>query len=127
MTKLLQTVAPEVPLSTETERYRSIDDAKSQLLTLQLKEQELLRKFTESNQLVVSVRREMEIVRSFISREEQEVKGRMQTGQNVVYLDLERELNRLHAELPSQEAKAASLARQIAQLDRQIPASTCRR
>ena len=63
----------------------------------------------------------MEIVRGFISREEQEVKRRMQTGQNVVYLDLERELNRLHSELPSQEAKAASLARQIAQLDRQIP------
>ena len=122
VTTLLQTVAPEVPLSTETERYRSIDDAKSQLLTLQLKEQELLRKFTEGNQLVVSVRREMEIVRSFISREEQEVKRRMQTGQNVVYLDLERELNRLHSELPSQEAKAASLARQIAQLDLQIPA-----
>jgi uncharacterized protein involved in exopolysaccharide biosynthesis len=46
----------------------------------------------------------------------------MQTGQNVVYLDLERERNRLQAELPSQEAKAASLGLQIALLDRQIPA-----
>ena len=121
VTNLLQTVSAEVALSTETERYRSIDDAKSQLLALQLKEQDLLRKFTEGNQLVVGVRREMEIVRSFISREEQEVKRRMQTGQNVVYLDLERELNRLRSELPSQEAKAASLTRQIAQLDQQIP------
>ncbi len=121
VTRLLGTVSPQVPLSTETERYRSMDDAKRQLLALQLKEQDLLRKFTESNQLVVGVRREIEIVRAFISREEQEVKRRMQTGQNVVYLDLERELNRLRAELPSQEAKAASLGRQIAQLDLQIP------
>jgi uncharacterized protein involved in exopolysaccharide biosynthesis len=120
--KLLQSVSREVPLSTETERYRSVDDAKSQLLALQLKEQELLRKFTESNQLVVSVRREMDIVRTFIKRQEQDIKDRMQTGQNVVYLDLEREMNRLQAELPSQEARAASLGRQIAQLDQQIPA-----
>jgi len=121
VTRLLQTVSPDVPLSTETERYRSVDDAKGQLLALQLKEQELLRKFTASNQLVVSVRREMEIVRTFINRQEQDIKSRMQTGQNIVYQDLEREMNRLQAELPSQEAKAASLGRQIAQLDLQIP------
>ena len=120
--RLLETVSPDVPLSTETERYRSIDDAKSQLLALQLKEQDLLRKFTEGNQFVVSVRREMEIVRTFISRQEQEIRGRRQTGQNVVYLDLEREMNRLQAELPSQQARAASLGRQIGQLDLQIPA-----
>lgn len=122
VTRLMQTVSPEVPLATETERYRSIDEAKSQLLALQLKEQDLLRKFTERNQLVVSVQREIDIVRSFISREEQVVGRRMQTGQNVVYLDLERERNRLQAELPSQEAKAASISRQVALLDRQIPA-----
>jgi uncharacterized protein involved in exopolysaccharide biosynthesis len=120
--RLLQTVSPDVPLSTETERYRSVDDARSRLLALQLKEQELLRKFTEGNQLVVSVRREMEIVQTFISRQEQDIKGRMQTGQNAAYLDLEREMNRLQAELPSQGAKAAALGRQIAQLDLQIPA-----
>jgi uncharacterized protein involved in exopolysaccharide biosynthesis len=39
----LQAVAQDVPLSTETERYRSIDDAKNQLLTLQLREQDLKR------------------------------------------------------------------------------------
>jgi uncharacterized protein involved in exopolysaccharide biosynthesis len=122
VTGMMRTVSPEVPLATETERYRSIDEAKTQLLALELKEQDLLRKFTERNQLVVSVRREIDIVRSFISREEQDVKRRMQTGQNVVYLDLERERNRLQAELPSQEARAASIGRQIAVLDRQIPA-----
>jgi uncharacterized protein involved in exopolysaccharide biosynthesis len=118
----LQTVSPDVPLSTETERYRSVDEAKGQLLALQLKEADLLRKYTENSQLVVSVRREIEIVRAFITGQEQDIKGRRQTGQNIVYQDLEREMARLKAELPSQEAKAASLGRQIAQLDVQIPA-----
>ena len=117
----MQTVSRDVPLSTESERYRSVDEAKGQLLALQLKEQELLRKYTESNQLVVSVRREMEIVRAFIAGQEQDIKGRRQTGQNVVFQDLEREMARLQAELPSQEAKAAALGRQIAELDQQIP------
>jgi uncharacterized protein involved in exopolysaccharide biosynthesis len=122
LNRQMQTVSRDVPLSTETERYRSVDEAQGQLLALQLKEQELLRKYTESNQLVVSVRREIEIVRAFITAQEQDIKGRRQTGQNVVFQDLEREMARLQAELPSQEARAASLGRQIAELDQQIPA-----
>ena len=117
----IQTVSQDVPLSTETERYRSVDEANGQLLTLQLKEQELLRKYTESNQLVVSVRREIQIVQAFINGQQQDIKGRIRTGQNVVYQDLERELLKLQAELPSQEAKAASLRGQIAQLNLEIP------
>lgn len=117
----MQTVSPAVPLSTETERYRSVDEAKAQLLALQLKEQELLRKYTDNNQLVVSCRREMEIVRAFITGQEQDIESRMQTGQNVVYQDVERDLLRLQAELPSEQAKALSLRGQIAQLNLEIP------
>jgi uncharacterized protein involved in exopolysaccharide biosynthesis len=117
----LQTVSPDVPLSTETERYRSVDEANAQLLALKLKEQDLLRKYTETNQLVVSVRREIQIVETFINGQEEGLKGRIRTGQNVVYQDLERELLKLQSELPSQEAKAASLRGQMAQLDREIP------
>jgi uncharacterized protein involved in exopolysaccharide biosynthesis len=113
----LETVSRDVPLSTETERYRGVDEAKGQLLSLQLKEQELLRKYTEDNQLVLSVRREIQIVEAFIKGQEEDIKDRRQTGQNVVYQDLERDLLKLRAELPAQEAKAASLRAQIAHLD----------
>jgi uncharacterized protein involved in exopolysaccharide biosynthesis len=119
--RALQTVSPDVPLSTDTERYRSIDEANSQLLALQLKEQELLRKYTENNQLVVSVRKEMQIVKRFIDDQEENIKGRIRSGQNVVYQDLERALLNFQAELPSQQAKAASLRSQIAELDLEIP------
>jgi uncharacterized protein involved in exopolysaccharide biosynthesis len=118
----LQAVAQDVPLSTENERYRSIDDAKNQLLTLQLREQDLLRLYTERNQLVVGVREEMRLVRAFITQQETDIKSRVRTGQNVVYQELQTDLLRLQTELPSQEAKAAVLRGQIDQLDIQIPA-----
>jgi len=118
----LRTTSPDVPLSTETERYRGVDDAQNQLLELQLKEQELLRKYTDSNQLVVSVRREIQIVRQFIQEQEHEIQGRIRTGQNVVYQDIQRDLVKRQAELPALQAKAGSLRGQVAQLDHQIPA-----
>ena len=63
----MQTVPEDIPLYTETaERYKSLDDAKTQLLMLQLKEQELLRKYKETNQLVVNVRKEIQIAQDFI-------------------------------------------------------------
>lgn len=121
LTRQLPTVAQDVPLSTENERYRSIDDAKNQLLGLQLREQDLLRQYTERNQLVVSIRQEMSIVQGFISSQESDIKSRIRTGQNIVYQDLQKDLLKLQVELPSQEARAGSLRGQIAQLDDQIP------
>jgi len=117
----MQGVPEDVPLYTETaERYKTLDDAKTQLLMLQLKEQELLRKYKETNQLVVNVRQEIRIVQDFIQQQEESIKERVRSGKNVVYQDLETELIKVQAELPSQEAKAAALRGQVAQLDAEI-------
>ncbi len=117
----MQGVPEDVPLYTETaERYKTLDDAKTQLLMLQLKEQELLRKYKETNQLVVNVRQELRIAQDFIRQQEEAIKERVRTGKNVVYQTLEGELIKVQAELPSQEAKAAALRGQVAQLDAEI-------
>jgi uncharacterized protein involved in exopolysaccharide biosynthesis len=117
----MQGVPEDVPLYTETaERYKTLDDAKTQLLMLQLKEQELLRKYKETNQLVVNVRQELRIAQDFIRQQEEAIKERVRTGKNVVYQGLEGELIKVQAELPSQEAKAAALRGQVAQLDAEI-------
>lgn len=115
-----KTVSENVPLFTETERFKIIDDAKGQLLNLQLREQQLLLKYTETSELVVNARREIAIVREFIEKQERDLQGKVRTGQNLVYQDLERESIRVQADLSSQEAKAASLRGQIAQLDRDV-------
>ena len=44
----------------------------------------------------------------------------MRTGKNVVYQELEGNLIKVQAELPSQEAKATALRGQVAQLDAEI-------
>ncbi len=118
----LLAMAQDVPLSTENERYRSIDEARNQLLVLQLREQDLLRQYTDRNQLVISVREEMQIVQAFIKQQERDIPSRVRTGQNIVYQALQTDLLRLETELPSQEARAKSLRGQVFQLDTAIPA-----
>ena len=116
----MRTVSENVPLYTETERYKIIDDAKAQLLTLQLREQELLQKYQADTPMVVNLRKETQIVQDFIRRQEEDLKGKVRTGQNIVYQDIEREMIRAQADLSSQEAKSFTLMGQITQLDKEI-------
>ena len=116
----MRAVSKDVPLYTESERYKIIDDAKAQLLTLQLKEQELLQKYNEGTALVINVRKEIKIVQDFIKKQEEDLKGKVRTGQNIVYQDVEKEMIKTQAELSSQEGKSAILREQIAQLDREM-------
>jgi uncharacterized protein involved in exopolysaccharide biosynthesis len=118
--RAVSAVSKDIPLYTETERYKIIDDAKAQLLSLQLKEQELLQKVNEDTPLVVNVRKEIKIVQDFIKKQEEDLRGKVRTGQNIVYQDLEREMIETQAELSSQGARRATLQGQIAQLDREI-------
>ena len=116
----MRAVSKDVPLYTETERYKIIDDAKAQLLTLQLREQDLLQKYNENTALVINVRKEIKIVHDFIKKQEEDLKGKVRTGQNTVYQDVEKEMIKTQAELSSQEGKSAILRQQIAQLDKEM-------
>jgi uncharacterized protein involved in exopolysaccharide biosynthesis len=118
--KQMGTISENVPLYTETDRYRIIDDAKAQLLTLQLREQELLQKYQADTPMVVNLRKEIQIVQDFIRRQEEDLKGKVRTGQNIIYQDIEREMIRAQADLSSQEAKSFALMGQITQLDKEI-------
>jgi uncharacterized protein involved in exopolysaccharide biosynthesis len=116
----METVPENIFLYTDTGHQRIIGDAKIQLLNLQLREQELLQKYKEKNLFVVNVRKEIQIVQDFIKKQEEDLKGKVRTGKNVVYEDMEREVFKAGAELSSQEAKSAALKGQIVQLDREI-------
>jgi uncharacterized protein involved in exopolysaccharide biosynthesis len=69
---------------------------------------------------VVNVRKEINIVQDFIKKQEEDLKGKVRTGQNIVYQDIEREIIKTEAELSSQMAKNAALREQVTQLDREI-------
>jgi uncharacterized protein involved in exopolysaccharide biosynthesis len=106
-------------LYTNTERERIIVDAKAKLLTLQLQEQDLLKKYTEESRLVVNVRKEIQFVQNFLKEQEEDISARVGTG-NRVYQEMELERIKTQADLKSQQAKAATLAIQISRLDEEI-------
>jgi len=104
---------------TNTERDQIIVDAKSKLLEQQLKEQELRRKYTANNPLVIDAKKEVEMVNQFVKEQEEVIIGKVKTG-NPVYQSMEMDLFRAEADLNSQAAKAAALNRQLRQLDNEI-------
>jgi len=104
---------------TQTERDNIIIEAKSKALELQLKEQELRRKYTDNNRLVIDVRKEVETVNEFLRDQEEMIRNKVKTG-NPVYQSMETDLFRAEAELRSQEAKANAIAVQLRLLDQEI-------
>ncbi len=106
-------------LYTATERDKIIVDAQSKLLALELSEQELLRKYKESNRLVVDVRKQIQLVKGFLKANEQDITEKVTTG-NVVFQEAQKELVGAEADLHGQRAKMATMSRQLKQLDRDI-------
>jgi uncharacterized protein involved in exopolysaccharide biosynthesis len=92
-------VFKNAPYYTETERYKVIDDAKARLLSLQLKEQELLGKYKEGSRMIVNVRKEIDLVRTFL---------------------VEQEENLAKAEMNALQAKSSTINDQMKQLDGEI-------
>jgi uncharacterized protein involved in exopolysaccharide biosynthesis len=116
----MKKISENIPLYQETERYEIIDDAKGELLSLQLKEQKLLGKHNENSRLVVNVRKEIALVKNFLDQQEKEIKGKVRIGKNSVYQEIEKEMIQTKAELSSFEAKMKTLRVQIASLDNEI-------
>lgn len=106
---------------TNTDREKIITDAKSRLLELQLKEQELRRKYTATNRLVIDAKNEVNLVNRFLKEQEENIAGKVRTG-NPVYQSVEMDLYRAEADLNSQTAKAEELKNQIRQLNQRVAA-----
>jgi len=104
---------------TNTEREKIIVDAKSRLLALQLNEQELLKKYTDNNLLVVNIRKQIAIVRGFLKAEEADIESTVKSG-NQVYQNTEIELIRSETELNAQKGKAVVMNQQLAEVDGKV-------
>ena len=63
-------VPEEIPLSSGSREQSIIGGAKNTLLGLQIKEQELLNKYTENNPHIRALRKEKELIESFIKEHE---------------------------------------------------------
>jgi uncharacterized protein involved in exopolysaccharide biosynthesis len=112
----LNSTKPDVELYSESDRYRSIDDAKQKLLELQSRLQNLLTYYTENAPPVVATQEEITRVKQSLSDEQKTIKARTRTGQNQVYQQLQVDLLRNDAELKSSQASADEMHHQLAEV-----------
>jgi uncharacterized protein involved in exopolysaccharide biosynthesis len=104
---------------TNTEKDKILVDAKAKLLSLQLIEQDLLKRYREDSRRVEDVRNEIQTVKNFLKEQEEYISGTVETGGRI-YQEVELEIIKTEADLKSQVAKAAGLRQQLSQLDGQI-------
>ena len=91
-----------------------INTLHARLVELELKEKELLTKYTEQSRLVGSVREEIQIVRTKLAEQESKQYGRSRSGLNTTYQRLQEELYKNKADLKAVKAKEESLTSQLA-------------
>lgn len=102
-----------------SEQGKILTDAKSKLLDLRLKEQELLIKYKEDSPPVKDIRKEIQMAAEFLDAQEKDVTAKVRNG-NLVYQEAEKERIRTEADLKAQEAKLISLGLQVSGIDRDL-------
>jgi uncharacterized protein involved in exopolysaccharide biosynthesis len=120
LTEQQKRISEMVPLGTDSERVPVIDDARSRLLALQLKEQELVAKYRDESQVVQNVREEKRVVENFLTKVQNEKATRTRSGKNPVYEQLQLEIVRTTAEQNGQLAKQATIEQQTTQIDQDL-------
>jgi hypothetical protein len=113
-------IPEQIPLSSSASEQGIVGGAKNNLLNLQLKEQELLNKYTEQNPHIQSLRREMELINQFIKEQEAQLARSVSTGKNPLYLEMEMQLFHTQADLVSAEAQSGVIKNQIAEVDKEL-------
>jgi len=114
----LQSIAENTPVSVEP--GSPIDTAKAHLLTLRLREQELLNKYKDKHPNVIGIRKEIQEAEVFLREVSRDSK--VVVGKNVLHQDLKREMVQSEAEWHAQKAKIAILEQQRAQIDTELQA-----
>ena len=113
-------VPERIPLSSTSHEQSIISSAKQNLLSLQLQEQQLLGKYTESSPHIRALHREMELIEEFIKKQEETLAGSVTTGKNPLYQEMEMQLFHTKSELVSAEAQSQVILQQIQQVDNEL-------
>lgn len=106
-------------LYTNTEKDKILVDAKAKLLSLQLAEQDLLKRYREDSRRVQDIRAEIQTVRNFLKEQEEYISKTVDTGGRV-FQEIELEIVKTDADLKAQSAKTAALQQQLRELDEEI-------
>lgn len=97
-----------------------INTLESSLIQLELKEKELLGKYTQNSHLVQNVREEINIVRDKLAKQEEKHYGRSSYGPNMIYQRLEEEIFTNKAELKALIGKIQTQESQLLKYDEKL-------
>ncbi|MVF23816.1 Wzz/FepE/Etk N-terminal domain-containing protein [Methylocaldum sp. RMAD-M] len=112
--KLKNRVPRNDPLST------GVDFAQQRLLELQLKEQELLRRYNENSRTVSEVRQDIDNVKAFMRQNEEEKAAQIRRQPNQAYWALELETTHLEPELLSVQTTIKDAEQTLRQVNDQL-------
>jgi uncharacterized protein involved in exopolysaccharide biosynthesis len=97
-----------------------INTLEARLVELQLKEKELLTKYTEESRLVKNVREEIKIVNQKLDDNQQKRYGKTRTGVNPTYQQLQQELLRSQADYKALLAKSQAQRAQLSDYKKEL-------
>jgi polysaccharide chain length determinant protein (PEP-CTERM system associated) len=92
----------------------AVSTLKTRLVELELKEKDLLTKYTEQSRLVQNVKDEIQMVRSNLAEQEARQYGKTRSGVNTTYQKLQEALLQNEAELTALSAKGKTQTTQLA-------------
>lgn len=118
--KQIETTPAEITAHVDREPSRVVDDARSKLLNLRLREQELVIQFADDSPPLRQVRAEIRLAEQFLRQLNTEFSGTVRQARNTALMALEQELGRSDADRASMAARAASLREELAKLGGQI-------
>jgi uncharacterized protein involved in exopolysaccharide biosynthesis len=116
----LNTIPATIDLPDQGARYKALDDAKVRLLDLQLKEHELRAKYTDTSQMVVTVRNEIHQVQSYIDETSQTMTQRNKPSANETYVELTKDMMRTDTQMSSAQTRQSALRKQLDEIDGQL-------
>lgn len=102
-----------VEVTKDQSRNTAIDTLKQRLLELELERMKLEMKFEASARPVVELNNQIAEVKAKLSQEGNSVMGRVTTGLNAVYQEMQKEILRLEVTLTSLRAKKETLSRHL--------------
>ena len=118
--KQAEATPAEITAHVDKEPSRVVDDARSKLLNLRLREQELLVQFADDSPPLRQVRAEIRLADQFLRQLTTEFSGTVRQARNPALMAVEQELVRTDADRASMAARAATLREELGKLDGQI-------
>lgn len=115
-----QSTPEEIVAHVDKEQSRVVDDARTKLLNLRLREQELISQFADESPPLRQVRAEIRMAEQFLKQQSTEFAGTVRRARNQTLMSIEQELARSEAEQAALAARTASLRQEVTKLDVQI-------